>query len=104
MIDFGGAGIARNDPDFFAAYIVNDILGGGTFSSRLYHEVRLKRGLVYSVYDSLLWYNDTAVFFGSTATRADRADETVGLIKRGNPAGSPKTARPLTNLPRPRPI
>ena len=42
-------------PDFFAAYIVNDILGGGTFSSRLYREVREKRGLAYSVYDSLVW-------------------------------------------------
>jgi zinc protease len=82
VIDFGGPGIARNDPDFFAAYIVNDILGGGTFTSRLYHEVRQKRGLVYSIYDSLLWYDDTAVFFGSTATRADRADETVSLIKQ----------------------
>jgi len=82
VIDFGGAGIARNDPDFFAAYIVNDILGGGSFTSRLYREVRLKRGLVYSVFDSLLWLNDSAIFFGSTATRADRTDETVGLIAR----------------------
>jgi zinc protease len=82
VIDFGGEGIARNDPDFFAAYIVNDILGGDSFTSRLYREVRQKRGLVYSIYDSLLWYDDTAVFFGSTATRADRADETVGLIKQ----------------------
>jgi zinc protease len=81
VIDFGGTGIARNDPDFFAAYLVNDILGGGSFSSRLYREVRLKRGLVYSVYDSLVWYKDTAVFFGSTATRADSADLTVGLIQ-----------------------
>ena len=82
VIDFGGVGIARNDPDFFAAYIVNHILGGGTFSSRLYTELRQKRGLVYSVYDSLLWYEGTAVFFGSTATRADSADETVSLIKK----------------------
>jgi zinc protease len=82
VIDFGGAGIARNDPDFFAAYIDNDILGGGTFTSRLYHDVRQKRGLVYSVSDSLVWYDDTAVFFGSTATRADRAEETVALVKQ----------------------
>jgi zinc protease len=82
VIDYGGPGIGRNDPDFYAAYIVNDILGGGSFSSRLYHDVRQKRGLVYSIYDSLLWYNDTAVFLGSTATRADRADETVGLIEQ----------------------
>jgi zinc protease len=82
VIDFGGVGISRNDPDFFAAYIVNHILGGGTFSSRLTTEIRVKRGLVYSVFDSLLWYNDTAVFFGSTATRADSADETVSLIRK----------------------
>jgi zinc protease len=80
VIDFGGAGIARSDPVFFAGYIVNDILGGGSFSSRLYHDVRQQRGLVYSIYDSLVWYNHTAMFFGSTATRADHADETVSLI------------------------
>jgi zinc protease len=82
VIDFGCPGIARKDPDFFAAYIVNDILGGGTFSSRLYREVREKRGLVYSIYDSLLWFDHTSVFFGSTATRADRADQTVALVDK----------------------
>ena len=55
-----------------AAYIVNHILGGGSFSSRLYQEVREKRGLAYSVYDSLLWLEHTALFLGSTATRADQ--------------------------------
>ena len=49
VITFGGPGIHRKDPDFFAAYVVNHILGGGSFSSRLYHEVREKRGLAYSV-------------------------------------------------------
>jgi zinc protease len=82
VIDFGCPGIARKDPDFFAAYLVNDILGGGTFSSRLYREVREKRGLVYSIYDSLLWFEHSGLFYGSTATRADRADETVGLIDK----------------------
>jgi zinc protease len=81
VIDFGGPGIARNDPDFFAAYIVNDILGGDDFSSRLYHDVRQQRGLVYSIGTSVVWYEDTAVFFGSTATRADSTDETVDLIQ-----------------------
>ena len=82
VIEFGGTGIARSDPDFFAAYIVNHILGGGTFSSRLYREVREKRGLAYSVSDSLLWYDYTALFLGSTATRADRAGETLELIDK----------------------
>ena len=81
-VQFGGPGIARKDPDFMAAYIVNHILGGGDFSSRLYQEVREKRGLVYSVYDSLVWLDHTAVFLGSTATRADRTDETVDLVEQ----------------------
>jgi zinc protease len=80
VIDFGGPGIARNDPDFFAAYVVNHILGGGDFSSRLYQDVREKRGLVYSIADTLLWYDRSAVFFGATATRADRAEETIDLV------------------------
>ena len=54
VVTFGGPGIARNDPDFMAAYIVNHILGGGSFSSRLYREVREVRGLAYGVNASLI--------------------------------------------------
>jgi zinc protease len=82
VVVFGGPGIARKDPDFMAAYIVNQILGGGAFSSRLFQEVREKRGLAYSVSESLLWLNHTALFLGGTATRADRAAETVDLIEK----------------------
>jgi zinc protease len=82
VVAFGGPGIARKDPDFMAAYIVNHILGGGAFSSRLYQEVREKRGLAYSVYDSLVWLNHSALFFGGTATRADRAGETLDVIDK----------------------
>jgi zinc protease len=77
---FGGPSIKRDDPDFMAAYIVNHIVGGGSLSSRLYHEVREKRGLVYSVSTSLWWMDKTSIFLGSTATRADRANETVDRI------------------------
>ena len=82
VLAFGGPGIARKDPDFMAAYIVNHILGGGAFSSRLYQEVREKRGLAYSVYDSLVWLNHSALFLGGTATRADRAGETLEVIDK----------------------
>jgi zinc protease len=81
VVEFGGAGIARKDPDFMAAYIVNHILGGGTFSSRLYQEVREKRGLAYSVSDSLMWLDHAAMFLGTTATRDDRTGETLDLIQ-----------------------
>ena len=81
IVTFGGLGIARKDPDFIPAFIVNHILGGGSFSSRLYREVREKRGLAYSVYSYLLPLERTALFMGGTQTRADRANETVGLIE-----------------------
>src|ERR1700742_2451822 len=76
-IAFGGPGVKRDDPSFMAAYVVNHILGGGGLSSRLYREVREKRGLAYSVYDSLLWMEHSALFIGNTGTRADRAGDTL---------------------------
>lgn len=82
VVNFGGVGVARKDPDFIAAYIVNHILGGGSFSSRLYSEVREKRGLAYSVYSYLLPLDATALYMGGTQTRADRADEAVNLIEQ----------------------
>ncbi|KIZ37206.1 zinc protease [Rhodopseudomonas palustris] len=80
VVMFGGPGLKRHDPDFMAGYVVNHILGGGTLSSRLYHEVREKRGLAYSVYDALLWMEHSALFIGNTGTRADRAVQTVDAI------------------------
>ena len=82
VVDFGGPGIARKDPDFMAAYLVNHILGGGSSDSRLYQEVREKRGLVYSVSDSLVWLNHAALFLGGTATRGNRTGETLDLIEK----------------------
>src|SRR5262249_31220401 len=81
VVNFGGPGISRNDPDFMAAYIVNHILGGGSFSSRLYREVREKRGLAYGISDSLVWLNSSALLIGSTATRADATGKTIEIIE-----------------------
>jgi zinc protease len=81
VLNFGGAGIARKDPEFIPAFILNHIMGGGSFSSRLYKEVREKRGLVYGVYTYLLPLDETALLMGGTQTRADKADETLDLIQ-----------------------
>jgi zinc protease len=81
VVNFGGPGISRSDPDFMAAYIVNHILGGGSFSSRLYREVREKRGLAYGISDSLVWLNYSALMIGSTATRADATGKTLEIIE-----------------------
>jgi zinc protease len=82
VVTFGGQGIARHDPDFMAAYIVNHILGGGSMTSRLYREVREKRGLAYGVSDSLVWFRRAAVVIGGTATRADRTGDALKIIER----------------------
>jgi zinc protease len=81
VVTFGGQGLARNDPDFMAGYIVNHILGGGSFSSRLYKEVREKRGLAYGVSDNLIWFRRAAVVIGGTATRADRTADALAIVE-----------------------
>jgi len=82
VITFGGPGVMRHDPNFMAAYVVNHIIGGGGLSSRLYHEVREKRGLAYSVFESLLWMDHSALFIGNTGTRADRAGESIDAVEK----------------------
>ncbi|MCA6113072.1 M16 family metallopeptidase [Bradyrhizobium cenepequi] len=82
VVTFGGPGIRRSEPDFMPAYVVNHILGGGGLSSRLYREVREKRGLAYSIYEALVWMEHSALFIGNTGTRADRASETVDAIDK----------------------
>jgi zinc protease len=82
VVTFGGEGIARRDPDFMAAYLVNHILGGGSMTSRLYKEVREKRGLAYGVASSLVWLDRAAVILGGTATRSDRTGEALDIIER----------------------
>ena len=81
-ITFGGPGVMRHDPKFMAAYIDNHIMGGGGLSSRLYREVREKRGLAYSVYEALLWMDHSALFIGNTGTRADRAGDSLDAIDK----------------------
>jgi len=80
VIMFGGPGVARRDPDFFPAFMVNHILGGGAFSSRLYREVREKRGLAYGISTGLFPLGHAALFTGGTATRADRTADTLDVI------------------------
>ena len=82
VVMFGGPGFKRHDPNFMAAYVVNHILGGGGLSSRLYREVREKRGLAYGISDSLVWLNQTALMIGHTATRADATSKTIEIIEQ----------------------
>ncbi len=81
-IHFGREGLARKDPDFIAATVVNHILGGGIFSARLFREVREKRGLAYSVYSQLATYDHAAMFSGGTSTKNERAAESMAVIEK----------------------
>jgi zinc protease len=81
IISFGGPGLARKDPDFMAAYLVNHILGGGSFTSRLYQEVREKHGWAYGVNTYLYPMDHSALFSGWTQVRSERAGDALNLIE-----------------------
>jgi zinc protease len=78
---FGLAGVTRKDPDFIPAFVMNHILGGGGFSSRLMEQVREKRGLAYSVYSYLQPYQHTAIFAGGVATKNDEIGQSLEVIR-----------------------
>ena len=80
-ISFYQGGIQFEDPDYFAATILNEILGGNGFSSRLMNEVREKRGLSYGIDTSLAAYEHAELLAGSVATSNEKAAETMQVIR-----------------------
>jgi len=78
---FGHAGITRDDPDFFAAYVVNQIMGGGNFNSRLMQEVREKRGLTYGVNTYLVPMDLSEMVIGFVASANERMAQTLDVIR-----------------------
>jgi Predicted Zn-dependent peptidases len=78
---FGEAGLKRDDPDWYAALVMNYILGGGGFSSWLTEEVREKRGLAYSVYSHLAPLDRAGLISGGVATQNARMADSIRLIK-----------------------
>ncbi|WP_245262385.1 pitrilysin family protein [Mesorhizobium sp. WSM3626] len=73
-------GVKRNAADFFPAVLMNRILGG-PFTSRLWQEVREKRGLAYRVKSSLVNQDHADALIVTTGTRSDRAAETLGVVR-----------------------
>lgn len=74
-------GIKRDDPDYFAAVLMNRVLGGGSFTSRLYAEIREKRGLAYSVYSAVVPYEHSGIILGGVGTQNAQLSESLGLIR-----------------------
>ncbi|GAW36190.1 peptidase M16 inactive domain protein [Roseovarius sp. A-2] len=78
---FAQPGVDREDADFFAAFVLNHILGGGGFESRLMTEVREKRGLTYGVYSYLADKDAAQLWMGSVASANDRMAEAISVIR-----------------------
>ncbi len=78
---FADQGLLRDDPDFYAAYVMNHVLGGGGFTSRLYGEVREKRGLAYSISSGLNPRRASATTVGGAGTANARVHETLDVVK-----------------------
>ena len=79
---FGQEGLARDDPDFYAAYVANHLLGGGGFTSRLTEEIREKRGLAYSVYSYLYPMDHAPLWLGGVGTANAAVDESIRLMRK----------------------
>ncbi len=78
---FGAPGLKRDDPDWFAAQLVNYVLGGGGFNSRLMTELREKRGLTYGVSTGLSALDFGSVLLGSSSTENSRAAQSLEVIR-----------------------
>ena len=78
---FGHAGIDRDDPDFFAAYVVNQIFGDAGFGSRLMQEVREERGLTYGIGTYLVNRDHSDLVVGQVASQNATMAEAVEVVR-----------------------
>ena len=78
---FGHVGIPRDDPDFFAAFILNEALGGGRFTARLMSEVREKRGLTYGIGSYLVNMDQADMYLGQFSASNDKVAEAIQVLR-----------------------
>lgn len=81
VVSFAQAGLPMDHPDYFAAFVLNHVLGGGGFSSRLMEEIREKRGLTYGVGTGLANMVLGETWAGGMATANARTAEAVALVR-----------------------
>ena len=81
VVMFGQKGIAMSDPDFFPAYVLNQILGAGGFSSRLMDEVREKRGLTYGIASYIVDKDLAKTWQGSFASANEKVAEAISVVE-----------------------
>ena len=79
-IRFGRPALKRDDPDFIPSVVAAHVLGGsGSMTSRLFREVREKRGLAYTVFGTFYSLEHGAYFYGGTTTKNERARESFDV-------------------------
>ncbi|MBF9029568.1 insulinase family protein [Rhodobacterales bacterium HKCCE3408] len=78
---FGQPGIERDDPDFFPAFVLNQILGGGNFGSRLQEEVRVQRGLTYGIGTFLSLADHAPMLLGQFSSSNNLVAEAIDVVR-----------------------
>jgi zinc protease len=78
---FGCPAYDRHHEDFYAAYVLNYIIGGGGFASKLMEEVREKRGLAYSVFTTLYPLDNAGMMIGGVATKNESVKQSIDVIR-----------------------
>ena len=78
---FGELGIPRDDPDFFPAFVLNEVIGGGRFTARLMTEVREKRGLTYGIGTYLVNMEHADMLLGQFSASNDKVAEAIKVVK-----------------------
>lgn len=78
---FGQRGIPRDDPDFFPAFVLNEMLGGGRFTARLMTEVREKRGLTYGIGTYIVNMDHADMLLGQFSASNDKVAEAIEVVK-----------------------
>jgi len=81
VVRFGLPAMGRTDADFMPAFVLNTILGGGSFTSRLYQEIREKRGLAYGVDTGLLPMRHASMFYGGVATKNEAVGQSLDVLR-----------------------
>ena len=77
----GQTGLKRGDTDYFALYVGNHVLGGGGMVSRLFAEIREKRGLSYGANSYFSPMRENGTFTASLQTRTDQAEEALEVLQ-----------------------
>lgn len=78
---FGHRGLERDDPDFFAAFVLNQILGGGNFRSRLMQQIRVERGLTYGISTFLVLFDHGPMMLGQFSSSNDLVAEAIEVLQ-----------------------